>query len=219
VLKYVIIGAGGMAAEVCSYIKDIHILSGDSYEIVGFLDSNKANFTSGAEKYAFPGEFLGDPMDHEFSNSNRYICAVAKPLFREKLIEVATDFLQYFPNLIHPTCIVSEDNQMGFGNVIAPFCVVGPNVSLGNLNAMTSYSFLSHDCEVGSCNFFSTAGLAGNCSVGNANFFGIRSTILPGVKVGNTNVIQAGMHIDKDIADNATVFYKFKEKNQILTLG
>ena len=214
-----IIGAGGMAAEVCSYIKDIHAQNGELYEIAGFLDSDKPTFTSKSDKYGLSGEFLGDPLDHEFSRSNRYICAIASPSFRERLIKIASDFLQYFPSLIHPTSIVSETTQMGFGNVISPFCVVGPNVSLGNLNAMTSYSFLSHDCRVGSCNFFSTAGLAGNSIVGDANFFGIRSTILPGVKIGNNNIIQAGMHIDKDVGDNATVFYKFKEKHQIITVG
>lgn len=219
VYKYVIIGAGGMAAEACSYIKDIHTQNGEMYEITGFLDSDKSTFTSKADKYGFSGEFLGDPLSHEFSKSNRYICAIGSPEFRERLIKVASDFLQYFPNLIHPTSVVSENAQIGFGNFISPFCVIGPNVSIENLNAITSYSFLSHDCKVGSCNFFSTAGLAGNSIVGNANFFGIRSTILPGVKVGNNNIIQAGMHIDKDVEDNATVFYKFKEKHQITTLG
>jgi acetyltransferase-like isoleucine patch superfamily enzyme len=217
--KYVIIGAGGMAAEVCSYLKDIYSQSGGAYEIEGFLDSESSTFATKVERYGFAGKFLGDPFDHEFSKSNRYICAIASPLFRKKLEEIASDFLDCFPNLIHPSSIISKTVYMGFGNVISPFCVVGPNVSIGNLNAMTSYSFLSHDCAVGSCNFLSTAGLAGNCVVGNANFFGIRSTVLPGLRVGNTNVIQAGMHIDKDIGDNATVFYKFKEKHQITTLG
>jgi acetyltransferase-like isoleucine patch superfamily enzyme len=217
--KYVIIGAGGMAAEVCSYLKDIHCQSEEMYEIQGFLDSDEATFITKAEKYGFSGKFLGDPLDHEFSKSNRYICAIANPFFRERLAEIASDFLECFPNLIHPTSIVSKNVRIGFGNVISPFCVLGPNVNLGNLNAMTSYSFLSHDCTVGSCNFLSTAGLAGNCLVGNANFFGIRSTLLPSVKVGNANVIQAGMHLDKDIGNSTTVFYKFKEKHQITRLG
>ena len=48
--KYVIIGAGGMAAEVCSYIKDIHAQNGELYEIAGFLDSDKPTFTSKSDK-------------------------------------------------------------------------------------------------------------------------------------------------------------------------
>lgn len=217
--KYVIIGSSGMAAEVCSYLRDIHGPGGGVYEIEGFLDSSQSNFNENSKKYDFSGKFLGDPLVYDYPKSNRYICAVANPIFREKLAAVTSGLLNCFPNLIHPTSIISKSVDMGFGNIISPFCVVGPNVRLGNLNSMTSYSFLSHDCTIGSCNFFSTAGLAGNCFVGNANFFGIRSTILPGIKVGDNNIIQAGMHIDKDVGNNATVFYRFKEKHQITTLG
>ena len=150
--KYIIIGAGGMAAEICSYIKDIHAHTGDAYEIAGFMVTDKSDFTKSAVKYGFTAEFFGDPMKHEYSGSFSYVCAIANPLFRLRLMDIVMNHPQCFPNLIHPTSIVSESTDIGFGNVISPFCVVGPNVRLENLNAMTSYSFLSHDCSVGSCN-------------------------------------------------------------------
>ena len=65
---------------------------------------------------------------------------------------------------------------------------------------------------VGDNNFLSVAGLAGTVKVGNNNYFGLRSTVIPGVEVGNNNVIQAGMIIDKNVKDDTTVFYRFKEK-------
>jgi acetyltransferase-like isoleucine patch superfamily enzyme len=47
--------------------------------------------------------------------------------------------------------------------------------------------------------FFSTAGICGNVQIGDENIFNIRSTVIPLVKIGNNNLIQAGMVVDKDI--------------------
>ena len=40
--------------------------------------------------------------------------------------------------------------------------------------------------------------------------------MLPSVIIGSDNTIQAGMTIDKNISDNETVFYRFKEKIYIV---
>jgi UDP-3-O-[3-hydroxymyristoyl] glucosamine N-acyltransferase len=62
----------------------------------------------------------------------------------------------------------------------------------------------------------STSGFSGNVKIGNNNFFGIRSTVLPSVIIGSDNTIQAGMTIDKNISDNETIYYRFKEKVSII---
>jgi acetyltransferase-like isoleucine patch superfamily enzyme len=72
--------------------------------------------------------------------------------------------------------------------------------------------FISHDCKIGNGNFFSTAGIAGRIEIGDNNFFGIRSTVIPHVSIGNNNIIQAGMVVDKSIKDNSTIFYRYKEQ-------
>ena len=79
-------------------------------------------------------------------------------------------------------------------------------------NTITSYSFISHDTIIGNGNFCSTVGIAGRVSIGNDNFFGIRSTILPDIVIGDRNVIQAGMIVDKSVENSSTVFYKYKER-------
>jgi len=90
------------------------------------------------------------------------------------------------------------------------------NTEIGNHNLITSYSFISHDCKIGNGNFFSTAGLAGRITIGDNNFFGIRSTVIPHVSIGSSNVVQAGMIVDKSVKDNTTIFYRYKE--QILAI-
>ena len=94
--------------------------------------------------------------------------------------------------------------------------MLGPNVDIGNFNLLTSQSIISHDSIVGNYNFFSTCLLCGHTSVGNDNYCGIRSTMIPSIKIGDRNVIQAGMIIDKNVGNDTTVFYRYKEKVMVI---
>jgi acetyltransferase-like isoleucine patch superfamily enzyme len=58
--------------------------------------------------------------------------------------------------------------------------------------------------------------MSGGVQIGDANFFGIRATLLPEVRIGSNNVIQAGMIVDKDVGNHETVFYKYKERIQLI---
>ena len=90
--------------------------------------------------------------------------------------------------------------------------MIGPNVKLGNYNLITSQSAISHDSRIGDYNFFATSLLCGYNVVGDDNYFGIRGTTLPDISIGNRNVIQAGMIVDKNVENDSTIFYRYKEK-------
>jgi sugar O-acyltransferase (sialic acid O-acetyltransferase NeuD family) len=209
----IFIGSGAVASEVISYLEDIHAQNPtESFEIYGFLDDDRDSFNLKSIKYGFKGFFLGSISEHEFSQEYSYVFGFGSPHAKSKVAQ-SFDLEKYdFPNIIHPSVVISKSAKLGKGNIINPNCVIGPNCLIGNFNLITSYGFISHDCEIGDYNFFSTAGLSGNVTVGHSNFFGVRSTVIPEVKIGSNNTIQAGMIIDKNISDNETVFYRFKEK-------
>jgi sugar O-acyltransferase (sialic acid O-acetyltransferase NeuD family) len=213
----IFIGSGAVASEVISYLEDIHSQNPVAkFEIYGYLNDSEEDFILKAEKYNLEGIFLGSISQHKFSNQYSYIFGFASPEGKEKIIEKLDLKYLDFPNIIHPSVIISKSVKLGKGNIIYPNSVIGPNVKIGNFNLVTSYSFISHDCLIGDFNFFSTAGLAGNVLVGNRNFFGIRSTVIPSILIGNDNLVQAGMVIDKNIIDNETIFYRFKEKITVI---
>lgn len=213
----IFIGSGAVAAEVISYLEDIHNQNPEkTFEIKGFLNDNEEDFYIKKEKYEFYGAFLGKVTDHKFSSEYSYIFGFASPEGKANIAKNLDVNNLDFPNIIHPSVVISKSAKIGKGNIIYPNSVVGPNVSIGNFNLATSYSFISHDCIIGNNNFLSTAGLSGNVIIGDTNFFGIRSTVIPSVKIGSHNTIQAGMVIDKNVSDNETVFYRFKEKLSII---
>lgn len=213
----IFIGSGAVASEVISYLEDIEKQNPEAkFEIHGFLNDNEEDFHLKSQKYGFEGAFLGPIADHNFSTDYSYIFGFADANGKSRIVESIANESIDFPNIIHPSVVISKSAKLGKGNVIYPNSVIGPNVQIENFNLVTSYSFISHDCTVGDYNFLSTAGLAGNVTIGSQNFFGIRSTVIPSVTIGSNNTIQAGMVIDKNVTDNETVFHRFKEKVTII---
>jgi len=214
--KVIIIGSGAVAAEVCSYLKDINKVLSEKVQILGFIDDNQEKFKINVLRYKFDQPYLGTSDSFQFKTDCQYIFGFANIQSRLKILSKVSHKKISFMTIIHPTAIIADSATIGDGNIVYPYCIIGPNVTIGDNNIFTSYSFISHDCQVGNNNFFSTSGLSGNVSVGDNNFFGIRNTVIPDVKIGSYNLIQAGMTIDKDILDNETIFYRFKEKVTII---
>ena len=215
--KIIFLGSGAVASEVISYLTDIQKKDPQStFDVLGFLDDSYENYLTKSNDYGFTAPYLGTISGHKFSEDFHYVFGFAGPSAKHSIIEEVDLSRISFPNIIHPSVIKDSSAKLGVGNIIYPHSVIGPNVQIGNFNLVTSYSFISHDCRIGDYNFFSTAGLSGNVNVGSSNFFGIRSTVIPGVTIGSHNTIQAGMLVDKNVTDNETVFYRFKEKVTVI---
>jgi sugar O-acyltransferase (sialic acid O-acetyltransferase NeuD family) len=215
-INIVIIGSGAIAAEVCSYINDINVLALKKIRVIGFIDDNFENFKKNSIKYKFDQPYLGTTDSYEFNEESKFIFGFSNIKSRLNFLRKDIANKISFITIIHPTALIADTAVIGEGNIINPNCVIGPNAIIGNNNILTSYSFISHDCNVGNNNFFSTSGLSGNVSVGDNNFFGIRVTVIPEVTIGSNNLIQAGMTIDKNVTDDETVFYRYKEKISII---
>ncbi len=215
-INLIIVGSGGLAAEIRSYISDINKNNSNKIIIKGFIDDSYENYFQNKIRYNFEEPYLGTSKEFKFDNSDFFILGFANVINRIAFINKLNTLKLKLLTLIHPTSIIDKSANIEEGCVVSPFCTIGPNVHIGKCNIFTSYSFVSHDSVVGENNFFSTAGLSGNVVVGNNNYFGIRCTILPSVTIGSNNLIQAGMIIDKNIDNNETVYYRYKEKVSII---
>jgi len=216
--EILVLGTGAVAAELESYFEDNNRVIADErdkFYVKGYIEYAH-NIENYWKKYELKAPVLGDIDSYDFQPGAEVFIAIANVDFKTNLIEKLDQKGVRFPNFIHHSAIVASSAELGRGNIIYPHVIVGPKVKMKDFNLVTSYSFISHDCIIGSMNFLSTAGLAGKVEVGDNNFFGIRSTVIPSVHIGSGNTIQAGMTVDKDVADNTTVFYRFKEKVLVL---
>jgi UDP-3-O-[3-hydroxymyristoyl] glucosamine N-acyltransferase len=209
----IILGTGGCAAEVTFLIDDNNtkVPSEEKINILGYIDyadHAKDNY----DKYDFEAPILCDIDSYQPKPDEEVLIAVMNLAFKEKMIKTLIDKNAKIGSFFHHTVVMPNNLDIGEGNIVFPFCVLEKYAAIGSHNLLISYSFIAHDCIVGDNNFLSGAGLAGSVKVGNNNYFGLRSTVIPGIEIGNSNTIQAGMIVDKNVKDDTTIFYRFKEK-------
>ena len=206
----VIVGAGGAAAELTFYIEDYNASdkTTDKINIRGYLDYSMDYF----KKYRFEKPMLSDIESYDPRPDEEFLVAVMDIESRKRMIRILQEKNMKIGSFIHHSVIRPKELEIGEGNIIFPFSILEKYSKIGNYNFLTTYCFISHDCEIGDNNFFSVAGVAGSVRVGNHNYFGIRSQVIPGITIGDNNTIQAGMVVDKNIENDSTIFYRFKEK-------
>jgi len=209
----IIVGTGGCASEVTFYIEDnnLRVPEEEQINILGYIDYAD-HLEENYDRYDFKAPVLCDIDSYEPKPGEEILIAVMKIDFREKVIKLLKEKNAKIGNFFHHSVVKPKNLDIGEGNIVGPFCMLEKYATIGNYNLLTSYCFISHDCKIGDNNFFSVAGVAGTVTVGNNNYFGIRSCTVPGIAIGNNNVIQANMLVDKNIKDDTTVFYRFKEK-------
>lgn len=209
----IILGTGGCASEITFYIEDNNrkLSAEQQVKILGYIDYAE-HVKDHYEKYDFEAPVLCDIDSYEPKPNEEVLIAVMDVKFRQKMIDKLLEKNARIGSFMHNNVVMPEKMDIGEGNIFGPFCMIEKYATIGSYNLLTSYCFISHDCVVGNNNFFSVAGIAGTVHVGDNNYFGIRSFTVPGIKIGNNNVIQAGMLVDKNVEDDTTVFYRFKEK-------
>ncbi len=211
-MNVILVGSGAVAAELTSYIEDHNKNSAwEGLNVLGYLEFDE-NIEQYWAKYKLKMPVLSNVYDYTIQEDDHFIIAIANADFRKKMIGFLKSKNARIIGFIHHSSIIAHSATIGIGTIVYPHCIIGPNSKIGDNNFITSYSFISHDCKIGNNNFFSTAGLGGHVTIGNDNFFGIRATVVPNVSIGSNNTIQSGMVVDKNVEDNATVFYRFKEK-------
>jgi UDP-3-O-[3-hydroxymyristoyl] glucosamine N-acyltransferase len=206
----VILGAGGAASELTFYIEDYNAsdLNETKINIRGYIDYSDEFY----KKYKFQKPLLSDIDSYVPQMDEEVLIAIMDIKFRKKMITTLIEKGAKIGSFIHHSVIRPKDLKIGVGNIVFPYSILEKHSTIGNYNFLTTYCFISHDCVVGDNNFFSVAGIAGSVKVGNNNYFGIGSKVIPQITIGNNNTVQAGMIVDKDIENETTLFYRFKEK-------
>ncbi|MCH8567403.1 MAG: acetyltransferase [Balneolales bacterium] len=207
--EVIIVGAGGHAAELNEYLELDNNLTNASWKVVGLIDDNPESY----KQYSYKARFLGSIKDHQVHSKCLYMMGIANLKFRKLITENLINKGATFLTFVHPTAYVSPSATIGKGSVLAPYVNLGPNTIVGDNTLINARCSLGHDTQIGNFNFISpNVCFSGNTKVGDENIFGINSATIPGIQVGNRNKVMAGMVIDKNIGDDSTVFFRYKQK-------
>tara|TARA_B100000676_G_scaffold286039_1_gene315243 strand:+ start:695 stop:1324 length:630 start_codon:yes stop_codon:yes gene_type:complete len=194
--KIVIAGTGGFAKEVLSTLYDL----GKINLFDGFIEPK--NFFKKEQSLE---KIMGFPVLNSLQvkqETHDIIIGIGNPLIREKVYKELGDGFKY-PNIIHPSAIVSQWVNIGMGAVICSGVIITCDIKIGNFCQLNLNTTIGHDCIIG--DYFTTApnaNISGSCIFGNSVYFGTSSAVKQGVSICDNVTIGMGAIVLKDICNS-----------------
>lgn len=197
--KVTILGAGGLAREVDSWVSND---SKTSLEVVGFWDDN----VKALDSYATQKKVLGNI---DFSNiKGEVLIGIMDCNFKSQIINKLesvsnVSVLSY----IHESVIIGDRTSLGDGVVLFPNVIVSCDVIIGKGTFLNLGTQIGHDVKIDeNVSVMPSVNLGGGVEIGANVFIGTGSVILPGVKIPSNTRIGAGSVVVKSIKKAGTYF-------------
>ncbi len=196
-----IYGAGGFGREVACLINLIN-KKNPTWTLVGFFDDNP-KLKGAHNEY---GEVLGGGEElNSWETPLDVAIAIGNPSVLRKVAEGINNPLVDFPNLIAPTTLfLDRDNvRIGKGNIICSNCLISCNVTIGDFNILNGFVPVGHDTDIANYNvIMPSVNISGGVKMGNENFLGVQSVVLQYVKIGNLVRLGANSVLMRNAKDN-----------------
>jgi len=167
------------------------------YRIIGFLDSDPDKHCK--EFCGFP--VLGDLNWLREQEEEINAISFINPTGRAELMNSILDFKKViFPNLIHPSAIISPKAKFGKGNIFAQNVIIAPYVTIGDFNHFNYCVSIGHHCRVSSfvtCN--GGAHIAGSSTIEEMVFIGPGAVVVDEINIGARAKVGANAVVRKDV--------------------
>jgi sugar O-acyltransferase (sialic acid O-acetyltransferase NeuD family) len=191
--RFAIIGAGGFAREVLSYLHEQ--ISADN-EVFFVVDDHY--FVAEQIVCGLPVMKRSDFTEQ--SEDVRVLVAVADP-------KVRAEMLRRMPlGVIHHTLVSkyarTYDCVIGAGGIVCPGTVVTCNVDIGKFCHLNLNTTVGHDCVIG--DYFTTAPgvhISGNVKIGDRVYFGTNASVREKISICDDVTIGMGSVVVKDIVE------------------
>lgn len=197
----IIVGAGSAARDVLQVLKEINKVE-QKWRIKGFIADYGVDI-----KELTDGEYdiIGTIEDWQPNDNEEFVCAVADPDIKKKLIDKLEKKGAVFAQVIHPNVEINDYCKIGKGVILYHDAIVGPNSEVGDY--VHTNSKIGHDCKIGAYSTISImCAVMGHVTMGDRVFVGGGATIVPGVTIGSQVYVGAGSVVIKDIENNKRVF-------------
>jgi acetyltransferase EpsM len=196
----VIVGAGGHAREICSYLEGHPTL-----QLLGVLDDFKPPGSFEQTEVLGPIECLAG-----LQRSNpglRFITAFGDNLLRRAVMQR----IERLTLTVPPAVIVDRSAQVGRavkigeGTLIAPGAIVTTRVRIGRHCIINVKASVSHDCEIADfANLNPGVTLCGSIRIGEGAYIGAGATVIGKASVGAWSIIGAGAVVIRDVPARVT---------------
>lgn len=193
-MNVIIFGAGGLGREIFDTIVIINSIA-PVFNVIGFIDDNKEKGTLVNGVPVLGGAFQLQNMRGQVGMILGFADPAARKVSHQKF---KSDFT--FPNVIHPTAVISPFASLGVGMLIQSYCIVAANAKIGNCVMMNAHSGVGHDAQISDyCSIMSYCDMAGNTKLGEMSFVGSGAKVVPNIKIFPESYLCAGAVVLKDV--------------------
>ncbi|WP_312697194.1 acetyltransferase [Sphingobacterium mizutaii] len=193
-----IIGAGGLAREVASWLKND---PKNNYNILGFWDDN----LEALNNYQIDLSVLGKISEFKKGNIHFGIMntETKEKLFQEFIHNPEINICQF----VHSSVLIGDRTSLGKGVILFPNVIVSCDIKIGDGSFVNLGSQIGHDVTIGNyVSIMPNVDLGGGCIIEDNVFIGTGTTVLPGVRIAKNTRIGAGSVVLRSIKKAGTYF-------------
>jgi sugar O-acyltransferase (sialic acid O-acetyltransferase NeuD family) len=204
----VILGIGSYAVNIADIVasmnewKTINNQEAPTFNIIGFIDPDTTKI---GQRY-FDFQVLGDFKWFENIRQKVNVVGIINREDRyQKVLELQNHPLIGFPNIIHPTAVISQKAKIGLGNIFAQGVIVAPECTIGNHNKINYGVVIAHHCHIGDFNVINgMVHITGSSTVGNRCMLGAGAVIIDNVTIADRVKVGANSLVRMDLPNNVT---------------
>jgi sugar O-acyltransferase (sialic acid O-acetyltransferase NeuD family) len=195
--KIVIVGAGGFGREVAWLIEDINAQQLE-WSIAGFVDDNPEMIGKIINGYPVLGN-----IDWLAKQSMDVAIAVGDPRTKRRIVHRLLQSSNTYPNLIHPSVIISKRVELGKGVIICAGNIVTVNIVIRDFVIINLDCTIGHDAVLNDyVTVLPSVNVSGGVILSECVSVGTGSAIIQGLQVGENTIIGAGATVVKELPAN-----------------
>lgn len=188
--KIAIIGKGGFAKELTTYINDCNTPFKKPLEYFTTIE----NDNSGAK-----------PIQELIDNIENYVVyiGIGNGQVRKRIVEDILPINTNYGTMIHPTAYLGSNIQVGEGSVICPNCVITTDIKIGKHVQLNIQTSVGHDSVLK--DYVTTApkvSISGNNHIGESVYLGTSCSTKEKVYIKKDSVLGLNSAVVKNINES-----------------
>lgn len=186
-----------------AFIETIELCEKCGYEIVGIVDSIKADIYQG---YPILGTDKDLIKQKKCYSHIPLVIVPDSPKIRKNLFLFYNEHGFHFETVISPDAVISPSATVGKGCFIQGGCNVSSKVILGDGVRINYGANIMHETQVGDfVTVAPNAVILGRCKISKEAYIGANATILPERTIKEKSMVGAASVVTKDVPENTVV--------------